>query len=117
MTNEQREAIDRLRRGLDDIWFATLYSQEEMDKDIDKVLSLTKEQQEEIAKYEKIYKEYDCYRWVKELNKKDKQINLMAEQLAGLTIWNNEKEEPIILGSKEEVIEYFENKVNSSEQN
>ena len=54
MTNEQREAIDRLRKGLDDIWFATLYSQEEMDKDIDKVLSLTKEQQEEIEKKDKI---------------------------------------------------------------
>ena len=54
MTNEQRKAINRLRRGLDDIWFATLYSQEEMDKDIDKVLSLTKEQQEEIEKKDKI---------------------------------------------------------------
>lgn len=25
------------------------------------------------------YKEYDCYRWVKELDKKDKIIDLMAE--------------------------------------
>ena len=56
MTNEQREAIDRLRRGLDDIWFATLYSQEEMDKDIDKVLSLTKEQQEEMENITTNYK-------------------------------------------------------------
>ena len=62
MTNEQREAINRLRRGLDDIWFATLYSQEEMDKDIDTVLSLIKEQQEEIGM-------------------KDKQIDLMAEYI------------------------------------
>ena len=54
MTNEQRKAINRLRRGLDDIWFATLYSQEEMDKDIDTVLSLIKEQQEEIGKKDKI---------------------------------------------------------------
>ena len=44
-------------------------------------LSLIKEQEEEIAKYEKIYKEYDCYRWVKELNKKDKQIDLMARAI------------------------------------
>ena len=54
MTTEQREAIDRLKRGLDDIWFATLYSQEEMDKDIDTVLSLIKEQQER----EELIKEY-----------------------------------------------------------
>ena len=54
MTNEQRKAINRLRRGLDDIWFATLYSQEEMDKDIDTVLSLIKEQQEEIGKKDEI---------------------------------------------------------------
>lgn len=35
----------------------------------------------EKEKYEKIYKEYDCYRWVKELNKKDNQIDLMAKRL------------------------------------
>lgn len=38
-------------------------------------------------------------------------INLMAEELAGLTIWNNEKEEPLILIDKQEVINYFTNKV------
>ena len=40
-----------------------------------------------------------------------KQIDLMAEQLAGLTIWNNKKEEPLILTDKEEVRKYFEKKV------
>ena len=45
-----------------------------------------------------------------EIKKKDKIIELMAEQLAGLTIWNNEKEEPLILGDKEEVKQYFERK-------
>ena len=40
-----------------------------------------KEKDKEIAKYEKIYKEYDCYRWVKELDKKDKQIDLMAKSI------------------------------------
>ena len=39
--------------------------------------------------------------------KKNKIIDLMAEQLAGLTIWNNEKEEPLILTDKEDVIKYF----------
>ena len=37
-----------------------------------------------------------------------KQIDLMAEQLAGLTIWDNEKEEPLILTDKDEVKQYFE---------
>lgn len=46
----------------------------------------------------------------KELEKKDNIIDLMSEQLAGLTIWNNEKEEPVILGDKEEVKQYFERK-------
>ncbi len=45
------------------------------------------------------------------VNKQSKIIDEMAEQLAGLTIWNNEKEEPIILGDKEEVKQYFEKKV------
>lgn len=47
----------------------------------------------------------------KEIEKKDKIIDLMAEQLAGLTIWNNEKEEPLVLYDKEEVKKYFERKV------
>lgn len=41
---------------------------------------------------------------------KEQVIDLMSEQLAGLTIWNNEKEEPVILGDKEEVKQYFERK-------
>ena len=80
MTNEQREAIDRLRRGLDDIWFATLYSQEEMDKDIDKVLSLIKEQQEEIEGLKD--KEVLIKRYFKKcdlIKQKDKQIDLMTD--------------------------------------
>lgn len=32
----------------------------------------------------------------------------MAEQLAGIAIWDNKKEEPLILMDKEEVIKYFE---------
>ena len=42
------------------------------------------------------------------IEQKDKIIDEMAEQLAGITIWNNEKEEPLILMSKEEVIKYYE---------
>ena len=39
---------------------------------------------------------------------KDKIIDDMAEQLAGIAIWDNKKDEPLILMSKEEVIEYYE---------
>lgn len=75
MTNEQ-EVIEYLKQfsELMKKWDAT-----EISSKIDTVLSLIKEQQEKIAKYEKIYKEYDCYRWVKELDKKDKQIDLIKE--------------------------------------
>lgn len=86
MTNEQREAVERLRKGIDDILFATLYSQEEMNTDIDTVLYLIKEQQEE-------------------LDKKDKQIDLMARAF---------KQDDV--RTVEEIKQYFENKVDSSEQ-
>ena len=46
-----------------------------------------------------------------ELEKKEKQIDLMAEQLAGLAIFDIEKDEPLVLGDKEEVKEYFTKKV------
>ena len=95
MTNEQREAIEYIQKQIDyfkeQIKFIEAvdcdYYEEEYElyknriKQFSTVLSLIKEQQEEIAKYEKIYKEYDCYRWVKELNKKDKQIDLMAKKI------------------------------------
>ena len=42
---------------------------------------------------------------------KDKIIDLMAEQLAGLAIFDIEKDEPLILGDKEEVKQYFKEKV------
>lgn len=82
MTNEQREAIKYLKESV------LIYKNTipKISQSIDTVLSLIKEQQEKIAKYEKIYKEYDCYRWVKELDKKDKIIDLMAEFIATLDI-------------------------------
>ena len=42
------------------------------------------------------------------VRQKDKLINEMAEQLAGIAIWDNKKDEPLVLMSKEEVIEYYE---------
>ena len=50
------------------------------------------------------------------IQKVEQLVDLIAEQLAGLTIWDIEKDEPLILGDKEEVISYFKNKVNNSEQ-
>ena len=88
MTNEQREAIELAKEFTkmdfsNKMGWTGYYDAElkELSQAIDTVLSLIKEQQEEIAKYEKIYKEYDCYRWVKELDKKDKIIDLMAEYI------------------------------------
>lgn len=46
-----------------------------------------------------------------ELDLKDKIINLMSEQFAGLTIFDIDKDGPLILYDKEEVKQYFENKV------
>ena len=42
-----------------------------------------------------------------ELEKKDKVIDLLAEQLDGLAIFDIAKEEPLILGDKEGVKQYF----------
>lgn len=43
------------------------------------------------------------------IQKQDKIIDKMAEQLAGLVIWKDE--EDVILGDKEEVKEYFKKEV------
>lgn len=45
-----------------------------------------------------------------ELDLKNKIINLMSEQFAGLTIFDIDKDEPLTLSDKEEVKQYFENK-------
>ena len=44
------------------------------------------------------------------IDKLKKIINEMSKQLAGIAIWNNEKEEPIILKDEQEVKLYFERK-------
>lgn len=46
-----------------------------------------------------------------ELEKKDKIIDAMALQLSGISIWDDQKEEPLILMTEEEVKQYFERKV------
>ena len=47
---------------------------------------------------------------------KRKIIDLMAEQLAGLTIFDDDIESALILGDKEEVKEYYERKVANEEE-
>lgn len=49
------------------------------------------------------------------IQKQDKIIDKMAEQLAGLTIWNDNIEEALILGDKEDVKEYFKKECESDE--
>ena len=44
------------------------------------------------------------------LEEKNKIIDLMSEQLAGLAIFNIDKDETLLLNDKEEVKQYFENK-------
>ena len=82
MTKEQEEAIEYLEESV------LIYKNTipKISKAIEIVLSMLKEKDKQIVKYEKIYREYDCYRWVKELEKKDKIIDLMAEYIAGLDI-------------------------------
>ena len=46
----------------------------------------------------------------KRAEEQDIMIDLMAEQLAGLAIFDIDKDETLILGDKEEVEQYFENK-------
>lgn len=107
MTKEQEEAIKYLKESV------LIYKNTipKMSNTIDTVLSLIKAQQEEISKYKTLYE-----RALSDVVYADKIKDLMAEQLAGLTIWNSKKEEPLILKDKEEVKQYFEQKVKSSKQ-
>lgn len=116
MTNEQREAIEICKEKIIEPFynFPNPISIELKDTDvgaIETILSLIKEQQEKIAKYEKIYKEYDCYRWVKELDKKDKQIDLMAKEITMTKPTPCTRTNEFSMGrmymSKEEIKQYF----------
>ena len=75
MTNEQREAIEKLEYV--NRWYDcnNYYSRYELDC-IDTVLSLIKAQQEEISKYKTLYE-----RALSDVVKADKQIYLMADYI------------------------------------
>ena len=125
MTTEQREAIE-LAKGFTKMDFSNpigwtgYYDTElkELSQAIDTALSLIKQLESEKEIHVGLEHQYKKeYLDMLDLTKKYKrQIDLMAEQLAGLTTWDIEKDEPLILGDKEEVINYFENKVNSKIQ-
>ena len=50
------------------------------------------------------------------LEEQDKIIDLMAGQLAGLAIFDIDKDETLILGDKEEVKQYYKQKSEQNEQ-
>ena len=100
MTNEQREAIEICKEKIIESFydFPNPTSIELKDTDVEAieiVLSLIKEQQEE-------------------MQQKDKQIDLMADKLVEAHEWFYSEFDNF---TKEDFIQYFERKVNSSEQN
>lgn len=109
MTNEQREAIEKLEYV--NRWYDcnNYYSRYELDC-IDTVLSLIKEQQEDIEKYKTLYE-----RALSDVVKTDKQIDLMADEIIMTKPINctktNEFSTKKIYMSKEEIKQYFERKV------
>ena len=109
MTEEQEEAIERLNRDVKTP-LACGGTTVVIIEDIETVLNMLKEKDEQIAKYEKIYKEYDCYRWVKELEKKDKQIDLMTEFIEKVTVDLKVAFGENMLWNRDEIKQYFERK-------
>lgn len=104
MTKEQ-EAIDYVQKQIDYFKEQIKFIEAVDSHYYDEEYELYKNRVKQFETVLSMLKEKD-----KEIENKDKIIDLMAEQLAGLTIWNNEKEEPLILADKEEVIKYFEKK-------
>ncbi len=112
MTNEQEEAIEKLRYV--NRWYDcnNYYSRYELDC-IDTVLSLIKAQQEEISKYKTLYE-----RALSDVVKADKIIDLMADYIGKEDITEIFCDGKI--GCDENcktcVKQYFERQVNSSKQ-
>ena len=97
----KKEAIERLKYDISAGEYSTTKTEV-----LETVLNLLEKKDIDIIETKEANRQLSI-----ELQKKDKEIDLMSEQLAGLTIWNNEIEEPLILGDKEEVKQYFERKV------
>ena len=120
MTNEQREAIDRLNKFKTiEILYGNTFAMhieqlKTLQVDLDTVLSLIKEQQEEISKYKTLYE-----RALSDVVKTDKQIDLMADEIIMTKPINctktNEFSTKKNYMSKEEIKQYFERKVENVE--
>ena len=122
MTKEQEEAIEKLQQKLNPKEFGGYcvlgynqkycFGKSEVEA-IETVLSLIQKQEKEIEKYKKLYQKAldDAVVTAHDNMQRDKIIDLMAKQLAGLTIFDIDKEEPLILGDKEKVKQFFERKV------
>lgn len=93
MLEEKEKTIDKLKKHNDDL--------------LKKLRNRVKEVKK-LEKYSLYKKEFSKLN--KQLQNKDKQIDLMSEQLAGLTIFDVDKDEPLILGNKDDVKQYFEEK-------
>lgn len=105
MTKEQEDSIYAIK-------FAVMQQQiDKLKKHNDDLLRKLKNRVKEVKKLQKysLYKE-EFSRLNKQLQNKDKIIDLMSEQLAGLAIFNIDKDETLLLNDKEEVKQYFENK-------
>lgn len=104
MTEEQK-AIERLTKAQNDIWYATLYSQEEQDKDIQTVLNLIQKQQEEIEILKRDFEivDHECSRLEQEDIKKDKEIEQYQNMLA-----TNDMLHVLECEKKDKIIEQFE---------
>lgn len=122
MRTEQKEAI-KICNHYKNILYACNCEEgtERTGKAIETVLNLIQEQEKEIKHWKNGFErelESNRENTVELLEqdliirKKDKIIDLMAKQLAGLAIFDIDKEEPLILGDKENVKEYFKRKSN-----
>lgn len=105
MTKEQEDSIYAIK-------FAVMQQQiDKLKRHNNNLLRKLRNRVKEVKKLEKysLYKK-EFSRLNKQLQNKDKIIDLMSEQLAGLAIFNIDKDETLILSDKEEVKQYFENK-------
>lgn len=97
MTKEQEEAIEYFKKHIK-------YFEEQI-----KFIEATDcdYYDEELELYQNRVKQFNTV--LSMLEEKDKTIDLMSKQLAGLAIFNIDKDETLILSDKEEVKQYYEN--------
>ena len=75
--NEKQKEMNKLKNTVS--LYCGMFRKQE--REIRKLQKENEEKDKTIEKYIKIYKEYDCYRWVKELEKKDKQITELIKYI------------------------------------